>query len=213
VTLMSAPPADVETSGWFFETPFDSPDFLSQIVALEPPSGSAGIALFVAGGPLSGKSSVLAWLTRDGDSLIPPEPVSVDPYGIREYLPEWQALSAARDPAAATGVRDEVLYLAGRIVTRAVAEGRNLVIDGIGNGGPGVFCAEMQRFHGAGYEVRILMVDTPLDVAHERNETRAAETGRFILPSELERLHRASVRSHLEWRDLEWVARWEVYST
>ncbi len=194
------------------ERPFDSVDYLRRVELTPPPQGTDPVALFLVGGPLSGKSTVLAYLRSKGDALIPENAVYVDPYAVRGMLPEWNELVAAREPSAAAILFAETCHVAASIVARAVEQGLNLILDGIGDGPPGVFVEQLERFHKIGYGVRILLVDAPIDEALERNQDRARREGRLIPPELLRELHVECVRRHNEWRELPWIKEFQVYS-
>jgi len=180
---MSRPP--------IIETPFDSVDYVAraELPAAESPDRVQPVALFLAGGPLSGKSFVLERLIANGDPLIPADPVEILPSAIRSRLPEFGESLERWDPQTAHHVYEETLHIASLIVTEAVRRRRNLILDGIGAGKPGAFAAQLERIAAAGYDVRVLLVDAPIDVALRRNEERTERTGFRIDPKEIRRLH------------------------
>ena len=191
------------------ETPFDSADFLH---AFEVPRvGSSPVALFLAGGPLAGKSTVLELLADDHESIVPPGAVRVFPSLIREELPEFHEGVAQQRPDAAEVVRDETEHIARELIRRAADEERELIVDGLGASEPGRFRGVLERFHVAGYEVRVLLVDCPVEHALTRNLKRGARMGLVLPPDEVRRLHAEVSRRHQEWSGLDWV-RWQPYS-
>src|SRR5207302_1256553 len=134
------------------------------------------IALFLAGGPLSGKTTVLQSLLGEPDSIVPDGATVVAPSVIRSKLPEWDLLYSSRDPGAAVAVETESGHVALQLVVAAVRRRRDLIIDGLGAGEPGQFAARLTELHDAGYDVRVLIVDAPTETALERNEERAVRT-------------------------------------
>jgi len=196
------------------ETPFDSATYL-QGLELESPAGRTSgrpVALFLAGGPLSGKSTVVQQLADEPESIVPKDAVLVDPRNIRDALPEWGPLYEARDPGGAEAVQREAGHVARGLVQAGVAASRDLVIDGLGAGEPGRFVARLAALNDAGYDVRVLLVDAPTETALQRNDERAERTGLRLEPTRLRTLHAQVSQRFQEWRELPWL-RWEMYGT
>jgi hypothetical protein len=103
------------------ETPFDSATYLEglSLSELEPSDVPPPAVLFLAGGPLAGKTTVLESLTGQPGSIVPDDPVLVVPAEIRNHLPEWPALFEARDPRAAEAVAREAGHVALKLVAAA----------------------------------------------------------------------------------------------
>ena len=197
------------------ETVFDSAVYLDDVELVRsdgPPRAGPPVALFLAGGPLSGKSTVLSSLIEQRDPIVPPDAVLVDPRAIREQLPEWQQLVAAREPSAAETIYAECCDLARRLTERAVAARRNLIIDGIGGSWLGHFGVLLVTFTAIGYEVRVLFVDAPIDVCEQRNDERAASAGLYLNPEEIRTLHIEAARAFVQWKESEEIM-WSAYAT
>jgi len=191
------------------ETLFDSADWLDGVDL--PAVEGRPTALFLAGGPLSGKDTVLEHLRAESSDLVPDPAVLVSPAEIRELLPEWKPMLEGREANAAEFVSRETCHLARRIVTEAAETGMNLIIDGLGAGAPGAFARRLSAFAAAGYEVSVLLVDAPTELCQHRNVERARRTGLLIDPDELAVAHRdVSSRFH-DWKDLPDL-RFEMYS-
>jgi GTP pyrophosphokinase len=188
------------------DEPFDFTDYLAT-VDLAPVGGSdpAPVALFVAGGALSGSRGVFGQLAEEGDDLVPAEAAVVDPSAIRQLLPEWEQLLAAGEPDAAAVVREETLDVSREVVEEAARLGRNLVLMGLGAGGEGDFVGVMRRFADAGYEIRVLLVDAPVELELERNEIRARETALRFDPDTVADLSVEAVQRFSEWREEPWL--------
>lgn len=200
--------------GFVHETVFDSATYLDgvELERFGDPIGTDGpVALFLAGGPLTGKTSVLLYLVEKKDPMVPVDAVDVDPRGFREQIPEWHPLVDERPDIAAQAVYAECCRLGRELTERAVRGRRNLIIDGIGAGPPGHFAALLTRFHEIGYEVRVLFVDAPIPICQQRNVERAMRGGPYVDPEELEKLHHEAAKALLEWKDFAWLAM-TVYS-
>jgi predicted ABC-type ATPase len=138
--------------------------------------GEAPDALFMAGGPASGKSTVL----ENNPDLMPAHSVHVDPDRIKLGIPEYQELRAAGDHYAATAVHQESGDVAARLAWEADDLGLNAVLDGTGNSDPGEFVRELERKRAKGYDVSVLYATTSTDEAVRRAVERADETGRYV---------------------------------
>lgn len=155
----------------------------SFLVGHSPPEGTP-TALFLAGGPASGKST----LRKGRPELTPGDAVVVDPDEVKKRLPEFAAL--AGDPHSGSGTHYEssdiahALYLAGR------KRGLNMVVDGAGNSDPGVFSGKIRETGENGYRTRVLYADAPVDVALRRAEDRRVAEGRATPEATLRNLHR-----------------------
>jgi tetratricopeptide (TPR) repeat protein len=195
---------DEQRPGVIRETVFDHFVFLSGL-GFKPTTTSGGsdrpVALFLAGGPLSGKTSMLRKLIEQSDDLIPQDATLVEPTLLRGALPEWRKLYEARNPAAAELVFRHCCVLARERAQLALAWRRNLIVDGIAANREGGFTSLLELLAGIGYETRVLLVGCPTATAESRNERRAEDDGLLIDPHLLASLH-ASVSEHLdEWRD------------
>ena len=87
-----------------------------------------------------------------------------------------------------------------RQLTEQAMEGqRDLILDGIGASAKGQFAALLELFLGIGYQVRVLLVDAPIEVAEGRNAARCERDGVLVEPAELRTLHRDAARRYKEW--------------
>lgn len=141
-------------------------------------------ATVLAGGPASGKSTLLQSLT------VPTPFTLVDPDSFKTRLPEFGALVADGDQRAASVVHEESSDLAAELLRRAAAARHHVVIDQLGDGPPGRFLTKLRTLLDLGFEVAVAYADVPVDVASERNVERAGRTGRLVAESDLRTLHR-----------------------
>lgn len=142
-----------------------------------PPTGSRH-AIFMAGGPASGKSTVL----EGNPDLLPEEQhtIHIDADAIKNDLVEYQELRAEGDRYAATAVHRESGDIAARLMLEAMEEGFHVVIDGTGNSDPGMFSHQLEIAREKEYAVDVLYVNAPTDVAVGYAIRRAEEEGRFV---------------------------------
>jgi hypothetical protein len=202
----------MDGADWIPDEPFDSVEYLHGVGIRGAADGHRPVVLFVAGGALAAKTAVLGALSEGAHPLIPEDPVVVDPDQIRRMLPEWETLYRARDPSTAQAVRNETLHIAREIVEEADMQRRNMILIGIGAGAPGEFATAMRQFADSGYEVRALMVDSPVEIELERNDVRAAEEGLRFDPGAVEELSVTAIQRLFEWKDEPWIAQWELLS-
>jgi len=208
------PPGSEPVAGPVRETVFDSARYLDGLLlGFDPPEDEPRrpVALFLAGGPLSGKTTVLGSLAAEDHELIPTDGVLVDPKLIREQLPEWAQMYAAREPDAAERVYEECCDVARQLTAEAVQLRRDLIIDGVGASGERQFAVLLEIFDALSYDVRVLLVDTPTATAELRNLARAERDGLLIDREELAAMHREVSARFDEWKEGPW--RWEVFAT
>jgi predicted ABC-type ATPase len=165
--------------------------------AREARGGDRPHALFLAGGPGSGKTTVL----RENLALRPANAVTVDPDDLKSGLPEYVDLLAAEDRYAAVAVHDESGDLAARLAAEARDLELNVVMDGTGDGEPGSgtrradgrepggFVKELVRKRDAGYKVGLLYVTLPTHLAVNETILRWQETGRYVPVPVVRKLH------------------------
>lgn len=142
-------------------------------------------ALFLGGGPASGKTTVL----NHNPDLRPPNAVLVDADDLKEHLPEYRDLREKRDRYAAMAVHQESGDLAARLSAEARDLGLNVVIDGTGDHAPGEFLDLMDEKRKAGYRIGLLYVNTPTSEAIRANISRAETDGRFVPLPKVRELH------------------------
>ena len=88
---------------------------------------------------------------------------------------------------------------------------RDLIIDGVGASGERQFAALLEMFDAFGYEVRVLLVDTPTATAELRNLARGERDGLLIDREELAAMRREVSARFDEWKEGPW--RWDMFAT
>ena len=146
-------------------------------------------AIMTMGAPGSGKSYVLGHLGLCEDSVV-----LVDPDAFKQSLVEYRAAIAADDLLAADRVHRESSRLAKRTRDEAIESRRDLCIDGVLSKREAAIDL-IARLQNAGYELTIVAVTVPFDVAYERVLRRGEETGRFV-PLEFARQAHAKIETH-----------------
>lgn len=170
-------------------------------------SGEAPDALFMAGGPASGKTTTLA----ENPELEPGASVLINADVIKTYLPEFQELWAKKDMYAATAVHRESGDIAARLADEAEKLGLNVVVDGTGDSEPADFIRQLQRKNDAGYDVSLLYANTPTDTAIPRSLARAETEGRFVPIPAIKEQHAKVSRNFEKVVQLPWLQHLDVF--
>lgn len=186
----------------------------------------APVATFYSGGSGSGKSKIYKavpnnWAQHISNSVI------IDPDAIKEKLPEYQTLASSKhnmlDLAAASISHEESSDIAKNIKQFAYNLKLNIVFDGTGNGKTSAFLNKIREAYDRGYEIQLVHIHLPTELAVERSITRAVgdtDIGgnkisgyrRMIPVSEIRKIHRHSATNHLAWRNKKFISNWLVYS-
>ena len=153
--------------------------------AEERREGPKPTALFMAGGPASGKTSALA----ASPELKPPASVEINSDDVKVLLPEFIEQKNANERAAAASVHEESSDVAKSMIVEASDLGLNVVMDGTGNSEPGKFEAKLREMFDDGYEVDVLGVTVSTDEAVVRAYDRAVSSGRWVPEPEIRKSH------------------------
>lgn len=155
-------------------------------------------AIFTAGGPASGKSG----LVKTGDSAfersigrestvnMPGDVVHADPDIIRTQLPEYQDLVKAGRSDASSLTHEEASFLAKQLTRIALGRQHHILVDTVGDSGPGKFAAKIEQAKRAGHKVSVHYATTDVENALRRAAKRAEETGRAVPEDYLRSAHR-----------------------
>lgn len=147
-------------------------------------------AIIMGGLPGAGKSSILRTdeLGVDAADFITVNPDDWKTELVRNGMePHDPALEGLKGMEKSFLLHEESSHLAGRLMTRAVAEGRNVLLDGT-LGGKESAEKKIALLQENGYNVRLVFVDTPIGTSQERalnRYVRAADTddgGRYVPP-------------------------------
>lgn len=142
-------------------------------------------AHFMAGGPASGKSRML----KDGAVHVPGDAVDVNPDIVKTMLPEYHALIARGDKAASSKVHEESSHIAKLVMNLALSRKHHVIVDGVGNSGPGKFAGKIAQARDHGHATSVHYATVATDEALKRSEARAAKTGRHVPEGYLRSAH------------------------
>lgn len=140
-------------------------------------------AVFMAGGPASGKSQLRGSLPQPADAVV------VDLDEVRAELPEYQEYVKAGRPDAARLTHREASQLTALITSLAVRRRHNLVLDAVGGDDAGKFSTKIRIALSRGYSVTVRYATVPVEVALERERARFARTSRGVPEEELVAKH------------------------
>lgn len=143
-------------------------------------------AVFLAGGPASGKSS----LTSSGLETLPADGVDVNPDIVRAMLPEYEALVKVGDPEAAAKTHEEASHVSKMVMNLALMRDHHVIVDGVGAGAPGRFARKIKRAQAAGHTTEVVYASIPTDEAVARASRRAKKSGRHVPLGYLREAHR-----------------------
>lgn len=152
-----------------------------------------GRAVFLAGGPASGKSS----LVKSGQVKLPGDYVDVNPDIVRTMLPEYQRLLDAGDKQASVKTHEEASHISKMVMNLALLRRNHVVVDGVGNSGPDKFAGKIRATTAAGYDAMVVYATIPTDEAIRRSELRAKRSGRVVPVGYLRSAHRDVTRRYV----------------
>jgi predicted ABC-type ATPase len=152
--------------------------------AKAPESGKP-TALVLGGGSASGKSTAL----EGGVFDVPANSATIDADAIKGMLPEYQDMTASKDPNAAMYSHEESSYLAARATAAAYDRGVNLVLDGTGDTSVEKITGKIDEARANGYIVNGAYVTVPTETAVERSNARGERTGRVVPEAVIRDIH------------------------
>ena len=205
---------DPEAKRWVEGDPYDLArysDFQSpgrkayekKVIAAELSGATKGDqAVFMSGGPASGKTSLLRKQFGEATGFA-----VIDPDRIKSYDPVMEIGVAMGMREAAALAHENSSRLSKELYATARDQGLNVLMDGTG-ANAGKYINQMQELKGKGYQVTLLAQHVPEEVGVRRAVARAERTGRYVpqefiqhayevIPGNFERLARVADRATL----------------
>jgi predicted ABC-type ATPase len=139
----------------------------------------------MGGGPASGKSVAL----NSGMVNIDPNSITVDSDDIKHSLPEYASMVGAKNPRSAAFAHEESSMLAKRITSEALAQSKNVVLDGTGDNTVESVAKKVEEARKYGVRVEATYVTVATETAIARNLARAEKTGRLVPSIFVEKAH------------------------
>lgn len=154
-------------------------------------------AIFTAGGPASGKGGLVNTgdaefekeIGREAHVDMPGDFVRADPDTVRKLLPEYQALVAAGRKDASNLTHEEASHLTKVLTKIALGRRHHVLLDTVGDSGPGKFAGKIEDAKHAGYHVEVHYATTDVATALERADERGRTSGRFVPEDYLRHAH------------------------
>jgi predicted ABC-type ATPase len=173
------------------------------LTGIEP--SASPVAMFLGGGPASGKSTLLGVHPAKGPIVAADD--------IKGELPEFRDMVEAGEAhKAAPFVHNESTAIADQVVAKAEAGHISFTLDGTGDSSYARMHAKTSAARAAGHRVDAVYVTVPTDVAVGREKLRAKETGR-VVPETVTREKHASVsgvwRKSIENGDFDTAELWD----
>jgi predicted ABC-type ATPase len=153
------------------------------------PTSSDPTFHMLGGGPAAGKSTML----NSGGVDVPGKgkAAQINADDAKEALPEYRAMTAARDPRAAAFAHEESSYLAKRVQAAALERRVDVVLDGTGDSSPESVMGKVGKARGHGYKVNAHYATVPTDMAVERATARGLKTGRVVPETVIRGTHKS----------------------
>jgi predicted ABC-type ATPase len=134
------------------------------------------VSYMLGGGPASGKSTVVKTLAQSSE--IPTNIVAIDADYIKAQLPDFHVkvrtggstAESAAEGAAFTHL--ESSHIATNIIRRAAMEGKNIILDGTGDGSFEKLAMKVKELRGEGRPVHALYATISVEAAIARNQQR-----------------------------------------
>lgn len=147
--------------------------------ANNPKNGEKPVAILMGGGSASGKGTIRSTMVIP---RLQSEGISVgisDSDDIKAQLPEYEYFKLQDVESAAYRVHQESADIAMKALDALIENNKNLMFDGTMKS-IDKYKGIIDKLHKAGYYIQIVGADVPIDVAVERSEKRAKDTGRKV---------------------------------
>lgn len=153
------------------------------------PESSDPTLHLLGGGPASGKSTMLS----SSELSVPKgrSAAQINADDVKEQLPEYRAMVAIKNPAAANFAHEESSYLAKRIQAGAIERRQDIVLDGTGDSSESSLRGKITAARGNGYKVVGNYATVPTDLAVSRALARGEKTGRVVPETVIRGVHRS----------------------
>jgi hypothetical protein len=174
-----------------------------KVIAMELKGATVGDqAVFMSGGPASGKTSLLKRQFGDAKGFA-----VIDPDRIKGYDPVMEIGVAMGMRRSAELAHENSSRLSRKVYATARDRGLNVLMDGTG-ANVDKYIGQMQELRGKGYKITLLAQHVPEEVGVKRALRRADSTGRYVplgfiqhayevIPGNFERIARVADRAIL----------------
>ena len=176
---------------------------VSKIVesAGKPKEGEKPICILLGGGSASGKSTIRKLMVQPDLDENGIKVGTVDSDDIKHELPEYEKFKEQDVNSAAYRSHEESGDIVDEAIDTLIYEKRHFIYDGTMKN-PRKYKKLIENLKDAGYEVRVVGADVPLDEAIKRSDKRARKSGRMVPHSIIEGSHRGFSASFSEIAEL-----------
>jgi len=150
--------------------------------------GNPPIAILTAGGGGAGKSTTMQLVLTQ----FPQKFVHLDSDKFKKELPEYRALTKAKNPKAASFVHEESSDLVAKAFKESITKNKNLIYDSTFSN-PDKATNIITRLKSEGYKVHLVYTDVPAATAIERAAGRANRSGRSVPLDVLKKAHAGAI--------------------
>lgn len=147
--------------------------------ASSPKNGEKPIAVLMGGGSASGKGTIRSALVIPKYQAAGVSLGISDCDDIKSQLPEYEHFQKQNMESAAYRVHEESMDIAMDALDELIKNNKNLMFDGTMKS-IGKYSKIIDKLHKAGYQIQIVGADVPVDIAIQRSEQRAKQTGRKV---------------------------------
>ena len=147
--------------------------------ANSPKNGEKPVAVLMGGGSASGKGTIRSALVIPKYQTAGISLGISDCDDIKSQLPEYEHFKNQDIESAAYRVHEESMDIAMDALDELIKNNKNLMFDGTMKS-VGKYSKIIDKLHKAGYHIQIVGTDVPVDVAIQRSEQRAQQTGRKV---------------------------------
>lgn len=150
-------------------------NILDGVKSIPPPEGHKPMAVFTAGGPGSGKSSMV----KAAHEKFGKEMAQIAADEVKKEIPEYSSELAKGNEDAAIVVHEESTDIAAEAIERCIESGKPFMLDSTFKNIP-KFEKMIGRLKSKGYECHVLYAHCPADEAVRRSKERQKKTGRKV---------------------------------
>lgn len=144
-----------------------------------PKKGQKPIAILMGGGSASGKSTMREAVIEKELEKRGIKVGTVDADEIKKEIPEYSSLKETHPDDAARIVHEESSDIGALMIDTLIKKNKHFIYDGT-MGSTKKYEKLVDRLKKAGYEVHAYVADVPIEVAKERSDARAKDTGRKV---------------------------------